>query len=296
MMRLIFIGTAGSTPTKFRGLPSVAIEYNSDIFLFDCGEGTQRQMMQFSVNIAKIKAIFLTHTHGDHVLGIAGLVRTLALNRRTAPLEIYVPKGGEDVVRALISFDKAVMNYQIIIKPVKEGEIYKARDFYISAFRLMHTISTFGFVFKEQDKLRFLKPKIKGLGLKGEQFKKLIKDKSMKIGNKTIKLKDITFNKPGRKIVYATDTRPTAETVKAAKDADIFIHESTYSNAEKELAKLRYHSTALESATVAKKARAKRLLLTHPSARYRDEKVLVGEARKVFKNTEIAKDGMIINL
>jgi len=295
-MRLIFIGTAGSTPTKFRGLPSVAIDYNSEIFLFDCGEGTQRQMMQFSVNIAKIKAIFLTHTHGDHVLGIAGLVRTLALNRRTEPLEIYVPKGGEDLVATLISFDKAVMNYKIIIKSIKEGEVYKGRDFSISAFKLLHTTNTLGFVFKEQDKLKFLKPKIKGLGLKGEDFRKLIKNKSIKVGNKTIKLKDLTFSKPGRKIVYATDTRPTSETSKAAKGADIFIHESTYSNAEKELAKLRYHSTSIEAATVAKKAGAKRLLLTHPSARYRDEKILVGEARKVFKNTEIAKDGMIINL
>ena len=93
-MRIVFLGTAGSTPTKSRSLPSIAIEHNGGIFLFDCGEGTQRQMMKFSVNISRIRAVFLTHTHGDHTLGLAGLVRTLALNRRTAPLDVFIPKGG----------------------------------------------------------------------------------------------------------------------------------------------------------------------------------------------------------
>jgi len=295
-MRIIFLGTAGSTPTKFRGMPSVAIEQSGDIFLFDCGEGTQRQMMQFGVNISKVKAIFLSHTHGDHTLGLAGLVRTMALNNRTAPLDVYIPKGGEKAITDLINFDNAQMNYKITVKPIKVGEVYKGRDFNISAFKLVHTTSTYGFVFKEDDKIRFLKSKIKSLGIKGETFSTLIKNKSVKVGNKTIKLKDITYTKKGKKIVYATDTRPTQETLKAAKDADILIHESTYAESEQELAKKRFHSTATEGAQIAKRAKVGRLVLTHPSARYKNDEVLKKDARKVFKNSEVAKDGLVINI
>ncbi len=295
-MKIIFLGTAGSAPTKFRGLPSIAIEHNGEIFMFDCGEGTQRQMMEYSVNISRVKTIFLTHVHGDHTLGLPGLLRTMALNRRTTPLDIFVPEGGEKTVRSMVEFDKAIMNYKITIKPIKSGEVYKGRDFSISAFRLQHTTSTYGFTFKENDKIKFIKPKIKNLGIKGRAYGLLLKNKSIKVGNKTIKLKDVTVNRPGHKVVYATDTRPTAETVKAASNADIFIHESTYADAEKLLAKQRYHSTSAESATMAMRAKVKKLILIHPSARYRNPDVLLIEAKKIFKNTEIAKDGMVINL
>jgi ribonuclease Z len=295
-MRVIFIGTAGSTPTKSRGLPSIAIEHESEIFLFDCGEGTQRQMMQYSVNISKIKAIFLTHTHGDHTLGLPGLVRTLALNKRTAPLEVYIPHGKERMIDQLINFDRATMNYKVSVMPIQPGEIYKGKDFKVSAFRLKHNTSTFGFIFKQDDKIKFVKDKAKKLGLKGEMFRTLLKSKSIKVGRKTVKLSDITFEKPGIKVVYATDTRPSAEALKAAQGADLFIHESTYLDAEKDLAQLRYHSTAFEAATIAKRAKVKKLVLTHTSARYKDSNVLAVEAKKTFKNTEIAKDGMVINL
>ncbi|MGI0100577.1 MAG: ribonuclease Z [Candidatus Micrarchaeaceae archaeon] len=295
-MRIIFLGTSGSTPTKSRGLPSMAIEHNSEIFLFDCGEGTQRQMMQFSVNVSKVKAIFLTHIHGDHTLGLAGLVRTLALNRRTSQLDVFVPSGTEKSVKTLISFDGAQINYRIAIKQLRSGEIYRGRDFSISAFSLKHTTATYGFVFKENDRLKFLKPKIKNLGIKGKMFQELMKRKSIRIGSRTIRLKDVTAEKMGKKIVYATDTRPMASTARIAEGADVLIHESTYADKEKSLAKERFHSTAKESAAIARSARAKRLILIHPSARYKDPKVLVDEAKKVFRNTEIAKDGLVITL
>jgi ribonuclease Z len=295
-MRIIFLGTAGSTPTKFRGLPSIAIEREGELLLFDCGEGTQRQMMQFSVNISKITAIFLTHTHGDHTLGVAGLVRTLALNRRTRPLDIFIPAGGEKQINELIHFDNAVMNYKINVKPVRQGEIYRGKGFAITAFRLLHTTKTYGFVLKEDDKIKFLKQKAAKLGIKGKAFATLLKSGQLKVGKRTIKLKEVSFKEPGKRIVYATDTRPTNDTVKAAANADILIHETTYSASELSLAKERMHSTAVEGATLAKKAKAKKLVITHPSARYRDDGVLVGEARKIFKNTEMAKDGMIIEI
>ena len=144
--------------------------------------------------------------------------------------------------------------------------------------------------------MRFIKPKIKRLGISGRTFGTLLKKKSVNVGNKTIRLKDVTFNKPGRKIVYATDTRPTTETLRAAANADILIHEATYADAEKLLAKERYHSTTIESAGIAKRAKVKRLILTHTSARYKNGDLLKKDARRIFKNTEVAEDGLVVNL
>lgn len=296
MLKITFLGTAGSTPTKFRNLPALALDYNGSVFLFDCGEGTQRQCMYYSVNISRIKAIFLSHIHGDHTIGLAGLLRTLALNKRTEPIYIYIPKGYEKHLLALIGFDMALIPYKLIIKPIKSGTIYKGDKFQVSAFRLAHTVPTYGFVFKEDDKTRFLKQKVKTLGIKGEMFRELLKNKQIKIGKRKIKLGEITFNESGKKVAYATDTRPSSSTVAAAKGADVLILESTYANSEKRLAKERHHSTAIESASIAKKAKAKRLVLVHLSARYRTADQILKEAKKVFANTDVAKDGFVINI
>ena len=294
-MRITFLGTSGSTPTPQRGLPSVAIERNGEIFLFDCGEGTQRQMMNYHVNASRVKAVFLTHIHGDHTIGIAGLLRTMALNRRTAPLGIYAPKGSESL-KTLIDFDGAVFNFRIELKNIRKGEIYKGKGFAISAFPLKHTVTAYGLVLKEDDSIRFVKDKAQRLGLKGKDFAELTKRGSLRVKGKTVRLKDITVKKYGRKIAYVTDTRPVAEAASAARDADVLIHESTYSERDGALARERLHSTSVEAAGIAKRARAKRLVLIHPSARYRDSEQLAREARKSFRNTEFAHDGLEINI
>jgi ribonuclease Z len=296
MMKLTFLGTGGSTPTKDRNLPAVAIEHEGEIYLFDCGEGTQRQALAYSVNISKIKCIFITHAHGDHIIGLAGLVRTMALNRRMHPLTIYVPAGDEDRINVLLTFDKALIGYKIDVKGVKSGQVLKGDGFNITAFKLNHTISTFGYVFEEESKLRFMKEKSKKLGLKGEMFGKLSKNGSIKINGKTIRLKDVTFTVPGKKVVYATDTMPAETTVKAAAGADVLIHEASYAKKLKELAKERAHSTSEDAARVAKKAKCKRLILFHISARYKNTNELLKDAKAVFKNSTVATDGMIINL
>jgi ribonuclease Z len=295
-MKITFLGTSGSTPTKERGMPSVALEHDGEIFLFDCGEGAQRQMMNYGVNISRIKAIFVTHTHGDHIIGIAGLLRTMALYKRTAPLCIYVPKGEESKIKVLITFDRALIQYGIEIVGIGTGTVYKGKDFSIEAFRLNHSIPTLGYAFRETDKLKFNKAKSSALGLEGMMFKEIEKKGMVKIGNKTVKLKEVTSIKKGRCVVYATDTRPTASTVKASTGADILIHETSFSKDLLSHAKERYHSTAEEAAQVAKKARCKRLFLFHMSARYKDATPLLKEARQIFNNTEVSKDGMQVSL
>ena len=296
MFEVTLLGTAGSAPTKSRSLPGIYLSYEGDAFLFDCGEGTQIQLLKYGLNSHKIRAIFLSHIHGDHVIGIAGIVRTLALNNRTEELKIFIPKGYEKAVKLLITFDKAMVNYPIKIIGINSGEIFKGKNFSISSFRLNHTIPTYGFIFKEKDSLKFDIKKCKVLGIKGEMFKELELKGHIFINGKKHHLRTLSSVKHGRKVAYASDTRPSKETEKAAKNADLLIHESSYTNEYLELAKSRKHSTSIEAATVAKNSKVKLLVLTHFSARYKDDFELIKEATRIFKNTTAGTDGYKIVL
>jgi len=295
-IRVVMLGTSGSTPTKARGMPAVAVVYEGSVYLFDCGEGTQMKMMKYGINMSKIEAIFITHAHGDHILGIAGLVRTLALNKRTTPLTIFVPKGYEKTIQTLISFDRALISYPIEVKGVTSGTVYKGAGIKVSAFKLVHTIPACGYVFSKEEKRRFDKEKCRKLGIKGKMFAELEARKRIKIDGRLVKLGDVTYEVGGKKIVYASDTRPAAGTIRASGGADLLIHEATYLERDIEKAKKRGHSTAAEAASVARKAKVKMLVLTHISARYRSTIMSLNEAKKGFDNVIVARDGYVINL
>ncbi len=293
---IVFLGTGGSMPTKDRGLPAVSVEHEGEMLLFDCGEGTQMQAMRFGVNLSKLRAIFVTHTHGDHVIGIAGLVRTLAISKRQAPLRIFVPKGEEKMILSLLTFDRAIIDYPIVIEGIGAGTVYKGKDFTVSAFKLSHSVPTVGYVLKENDRPKFIKEKCIRLGIKGVMFQELIKKGYVMVKGKRIKLADVSTKTVGKKMVYATDTRPTQATVTAAKDADLLIHESSFAHEHHERAKERSHSTAREAAHIAKKARVKMLVLFHISARYKAHGQHISDAKEVFKNSQAAKDGLRITI
>ena len=293
-VKTVILGTAGSAPTKERRMPSVAVIYEGDVLLFDCGEGTQFQMLEHDINPVRVKAIFVSHAHGDHTIGIAGLVRTMGMNNRKEPLEIFVPAGYERVVQSLITFDKALINYKIIIRGVHAGLTYSGGDYEVLAFRLRHTIPTYGYVFREKSRIKFKKELAHRLGVRGEMFSKLSKRGRIAIGHKTVTLGQVSWKQEGKKIVYATDTRPTQSTLAAARNADLLVHESSYNASEIALAKKRLHSSAGEVAMLAKKAGVKRLVLTHISARHRTDAELIRDARKYFKNTVVAKDGYTV--
>ncbi len=295
-MKITFLGTGGSMPTRERGLPSVALEYDGNVYLFDCGEGTQRQAVLYSVNLSRVHSIFISHIHGDHMLGLAGLARTLALIKRTKPLYVYVPQGSETIASTLLKLENPMMTYTTIISGITPGVIFKGKGFNVSAFKVDHTVPTFGFAFELEKRMRFIKDKCKKLGIKGLMFRQLLKKGSIRINGKTIKLNDVTYAVEGKKIVYVTDTRPAKTTVAAAKNADLLMHEATFADSLEELARERSHSTAGEAAGVAKKAKCKRLVLLHFSARYKNVNETLRDARKVFKNTEAAKDGAVITI
>ncbi len=296
MIRLTMLGTSGSAPTRERNLSGTALQFDGELFLFDCGEGTQRQMFKYGINISKLKAIFITHIHGDHVIGIAGLTRTLSLYKRTSPLTIFVPQGFEENIKALIKFDDAVFTYEIIVRGVTGGKVFSGDGFEIRAFALRHSVRDYGYIFKEADKWHFMKQKCRALGIKGEMFKRLEKRKQIIVGKKAIHFKDVTTFELGKKVVYAADTRPTKSTVKAASGADVLIHESTYDDAVSKLAKERMHSTSGEAAKVAKDAKVKKLVLFHFSTRYKNTEALLKDAKKVFPESYLANDGMQIEI
>ncbi len=293
-IEIIVLGTAGSAPTKERGLSAIAIRYDGRIFLMDCGEGTQRQMMRYGLNISKIDAIFITHIHGDHVIGIAGLMRTLALYNRTRPLNIYVPEGYENNVKMLVDFDAAMILYKVNIVGVHSGKIYSDGGISVRAFRLRHSIPAYGYAFSEDDRPHFIKSEAKRLGIDGRMFSEIEKRGRITANGKTVRLSQITKTVKGKKVVYAADTRPVQSTLAAARDADLLIHDSSYASEDAELARSRMHSTAEEAAKIAKRAGAKRLLLTHLSARYKNVNAHLKESRRIFRNTDVAEDGMRI--
>ncbi len=290
-IKTIILGTAGSAPTLTRRMPSVAVIYEGDVLLFDCGEGTQFRMLEHGINPVRVRAIFISHAHGDHTIGIAGLVRTMGMNNRKAPLHIFVPAGDEKVIQSLITFDRALIGYKIIIKGIRSGLVYSGKEYEVLAFKLKHTIPTYGYVFREKSKTKFRKELAHRLGIRGEMFAKLEKSGSVKVGKKTITLGQVSWKQEGKKIVYATDTRPIAATASAARNADLLIHESSYNASEIGLARKRMHSSAGEVAQLARRAGVKRLVLTHISARHRTDDELLRDARKFFKNTVVAKDG-----
>ena len=293
-IKTIILGTAGSAPTRERRMPSVAMIYEGEVLLFDCGEGTQFRMLEHDINPVKVKAIFISHAHGDHTIGIAGLVRTMGMNNRKEPLLIFVPAGDEKVIQSLITFDRALITYKIIIRGIRSGLVYSGREYEVSAFKLRHTIPTYGYVFREKSKTKFKKELAHRLGIRGEMFSKLEKNGSVKVGKRTVRLGQVSWRQEGKKIVYATDTRPTQTTVAAARNADLLIHESSYNASEIGLARKRMHSSAGEVAMLAKKSGVKRLVLTHISARHRTDAELLRDARRLFKNTVVAKDGYTV--
>ena len=296
MFKITFLGTSGSAPTKDRGLSSVALQHGGIVMLFDCGEGTQRQMQLFGVNISKVKHIFITHAHADHVLGLAGLLRTMSLYHRQDPLTVYFPEGFQSVIESLIKFDNAIIGFGIVLKGVRSGTVLQGEDFSVKAFKLNHSVTCYGYSFAEKDKTKFIGEKCRKLGIKGEMFKEISKRGHLTIKGKRVYLKDVTERENGKKFAYATDTRPLASTAKAAQHADVLVHETTYEDKLSKLAKERKHSTSVEAAQIAKKANVSKLVLYHFSTRYKDTSVLLSEAKSVFPNSVAAYDGMTITV
>jgi ribonuclease Z len=258
------------------------------------GEGAQRELMRHRLGFGSIRNVFISHLHMDHFLGLYGYLETMRL---TSAMEkgdvftIYAPAGFEDIMHRESDF--------IRIRHIREGILLKGEDFTISAFRNRHRPNSYGFIFQENERIRFHEAKAKGMGINGPMFREITRKGKLTVEKKTIKLEDVTYREKGTKVVYTGDTAPFPELAKHAKGADILIHECTFSGEMEKEAHKRRHSTAKDAGQLAQKAGAKTLVLTHISPRYAQgrDAALAEEAAKLFKGKILlAHDGMRLEI
>jgi len=290
-IRIVFFGTGGSWPSPERNVMSIGVQIDSEVLLFDCGEGTQRQMMRTNMSFMKIKRIFITHYHGDHFLGLAGLIQTMALNDRKEPLEIYGPERTVDILTRYLSIGYYSTTFPIKLYELEGNEILDFGDYTISTLRTKHPVPSLAYSIKEKDMPRIDRNKAKSLKLNSKILEKLRREGEIEYRGKTIRIEDVSNGtRIGRKIVYSGDTAPMDEMINFARDASVLIHEATTESSLEDKANEYGHSSAGQAARIAKRANVDTLLLVHISPRYKDPKVIENEARKIFQNSFVVND------
>jgi ribonuclease Z len=300
-LQVIFLGTAGSIPTPKRSLPAIAIRRKGELILFDCGEGVQRQMVEAGLGFNRKMKVFITHMHGDHMLGLPGMIQTMSLLDRAKKLEIYGPVGLEDFVEAFEKTVQFALTFPLEIAEIEgEGLVYEEKEYEIYAACASHVTPTFAYSFVEKPRPgKFYPEKAKALDIpKGVLWSKLHHGSAVKLPNGRVvePEKVVGPKRPGRKVVYTGDSRSSRSLVELAKNADLLIHDCTFDDELAERAKEDGHSTPSQAVKTAKKARVKRLILTHISARYKTPDLLLEQARESFLNVDVAEDFMKIDL
>jgi ribonuclease Z len=300
-MSIRLLGTSASRPTVERNVSSVAIHREGETLMFDCGEGTQRQMMRYGISFA-VEDIFFTHMHADHLLGVIGLMRTMALQGRTERLRLWGPRGSTRVLKRVESLGFERSTFPVEILEIEAGQRLERKGYAIVGFPVEHRGSaSLGYALVEEErKGRFNPDLARALGIpEGPLWGQIHKGLAITLEDgRVIEPRVLVGDKrPGRTVVVTGDTRPCAATIDTAREADLLIHEATFGDEEAERAVETGHSTAREAAQVARDAGVRRLLLTHFSARYsRDASPLDREAKSVFSETLIGKDGMELDV
>jgi len=300
MLRVIFLGTGGSLPTRNRNPSAIMVNREGELLLFDCGEGTQQQMMRARTGMMNLSSIFVSHFHADHFLGIPGLIQTMSFMGRTEPLLIYGPEGTREFTELFKAFGFFNFKYEIYGIQLKPGDILERKDYVIRALKTEHSIPSLGYALIENPRPgRFNREKAVELGIPpGPLFAELQKGNSLEVDGKPVKPEDVMGPlRPGRTVVYSGDTRPCESILEASRDADLLIHDCSFSDEMMDWAEESGHSTAGEVAALAKEARVRRLILTHISSRYTDDvDPILNDSKKIFRNVIVAEDLMEVEV
>ncbi|WP_043431465.1 ribonuclease Z [Cystobacter fuscus] len=301
ILRLTFLGTSAAQPTLHRNLSGLAVKANTDLLLFDCGEGSQRQMVRYGTGFS-VDAVFFTHFHADHYLGIIGFLRTLGMMGRDGAVQLYGPPTARRLLHQAVHLGVESLSFPVEIHELRDGDIVRRHGYSVQAVAVDHRINALGYVLQEDERPgKFNLEKVKALGVpSGPLYGQLQRGEPVQLADgRTIRPEEVVGEqRPGRRLVISGDTRPCPAMVKASRDADLLIHESTFSDDEQARALETRHSTAREAAQVAREAGARRLILTHLSSRHdTDPTRLLTQAREEFKGpVEVAYDGLTVEL
>ena len=298
-MKIVFLGTSAAQPTERRGLSCICLEKEGEILMFDAGEAAQISYMKSGLGWNKKMKLFVTHLHGDHCVGILGLLQTMTMRNRTEPLEVFGPSGIEEFIGANIKVLNFGLSFPVLITTIKEGKIFEDNAFSIYACKANHSIVAYSYLFEEKDKPgRFSVKNANKLGIpEGELWKELQNGNEIKINDKIINPDQVLGEKrEGKKVGFSGDTMPTKELEKFFEGCDFLVFDSTFLEEEKQKALDTCHSTAKQAATLAKNSNVKNLILTHFSARYKDEIQHLAEAGKIHNSVITAKDLLEIEI
>ena len=294
-MKITFLGTGAMLPTKERNPNAIFISYKNEGILIDCAEGTQRQLRYVGISPTKVTKLLITHWHGDHVLGIPGLMQSLGASSYTKKLEIYGPGGSKNFFKNMMKglVFKSRIKYEL--KEINQGKFFDNEDFYLEANKVKHSIDCLSYSFIEKDRLKINIDYTKKFGLTQHPLLgELQKGKDIVYQGKKIKVKNATFVKRGKKICFILDSYYDKKLISMAKNADLLIAESTWLEKDKLIDK--EHLSSKDSGKLAKQAKVKKLILTHFSQRYKDLGEMLKEAKKEFNNVELAKDLMSLEI
>ena len=298
-MQIVFLGTSGSWPTPKRNVSAVAVKRGPEVILFDCGEGTQRQLMASRLSFMQVTRVFLTHFHGDHFLGLPGLMQSMNFFGRESALEVYGPSGCEDLVAQLLSLGHFKAGYPVHAHDLAAGDPTDCGEYTVTAFEAVHTVPALSYVLEEKERAgRFDLEKARALGIPaGPLYSQLQEGQPVTVGGQTFR-PDQVLGPPrrGRKIVYTGDSMPHEALVTMARGADVLIHDATSDAALEEKANRYGHSSSRQAAMVAKEADVGLLVLTHMSPRYEDPAILFNDAKAVFDRVRLADDFMEIDV
>ncbi len=288
---ILFAGTGGSWPTPGRGLPAVVLRIGSTTNLLDCGEGTQKQLMKSNISFMSVNNIFISHFHGDHFLGLPGMVQSMSFNGRTEELNIYGPGGAIRILSNLLGAGYYRLGFNIRVTEFLYDKEYEFPEFIVKTFKNDHPVPALSFRFQEGSTVRIDGEKAREMGVPVRRLEELRKNGEIEVNGRKFYLSDISAGiRKGRSVVYTGDTRPVEGMKDFARDADVLIHDTTTDSSIEERTNEYGHTTSRQAAEIAKAAGVRKLFLFHYSPRYGDYARLVEEAKEVFPESEPSRE------
>jgi ribonuclease Z len=298
-LEVVFLGTSSATPTKSRNLPAIAIRREGEVILMDCGEGTQKSFVEHGLGINREMVVLITHLHGDHVNGLLGLLQTMSMAQRGRTLTMVGPQGLHRWVKASMEMLHIGLSFDLQFVTARPGVVLRRGAYLVRCSRASHSVEAWSYVFEETPRPgAFDRGKAAALGVpEGRKWSTLQHGRNVTVQGKTVRPSQVLGpRRPGRRIGYSGDTRPSVSLARFFKGVDLLIFDSTFAAKDKDKAAVRKHSTCVEAAELAKRAGVKRLALTHFSARYRSVAHLVKEARAEFPESFAASDGLFVDV